>query len=264
MLVADAATYRYGDGPLLGPFSLVARPGEVTAVLGPNGAGKTTCLQLLAGRHAPRDGTVTWNGRALATLSPAERARVVAVVPQRLILGFDLPVETVVELGRLHALSPWARLGPLPPRDREQVEKSLHLMDLMPLRRRSYRSLSGGEQQRVLLAMALAQDAPVLLLDEPTAALDPGHARSFLDLVRRLADTRGRAVVMTHHDVSLAAQYADRLLLLYDGRPVAAGAPESVLTAPVLSQVYQTPLGVLTHPDTGRPLVYHRVPRPTH
>jgi iron complex transport system ATP-binding protein len=262
MLVAEQATYRYGDGPPLGPFSITARAGEIVAVLGPNGAGKTTCLHLLAGRYMPNSGAVTWLGRPLADLHPAERARLVAVVPQRLALAFDLPVETLVELGRLHALPPWARLGPLPPRDREQVDMSLKVMDLGDLRHRSYRSLSGGEQQRVLLAMALAQDAPVLLLDEPTAALDPGHARAFLDLVRQLADQRGRAVVMTHHDVSLAAQYADHLVLLSDGRPVAAGRPEAVLTEPVLSAVYRTPLGVLAHPETGRPLVYHRVLEP--
>jgi iron complex transport system ATP-binding protein len=264
MLEAQGAEFAYpgpgDDRPRLGPFDVTVGPGSLVALIGPNGSGKSTLLRLLAGRLRPLAGTVTWAGRPVAELSPPERARRLAMVPSSLHLAFDLPVETLVELGRLHRLSAWERLAPLVGEHRRLVDDSLAACDLLALRHRSFRDLSSGEQQRVLLAMALAQDAPVLLLDEPTASLDPGHARRFMDLLDDLRRA-GRAVVFSHHDVSLAAQYATVVLVLDRGRVAAAGDPASTLTDDVVSRVYDTPLRVIPHPDTGRPLVIHRADR---
>jgi iron complex transport system ATP-binding protein len=260
MLVADAACWAYPRGPRLGPFDLTIAAGDFTILLGPNGSGKSTLLRLLAGRYPPLSGTVTWDGRPLYRLSPAERARRLAVVPQRLHLAFDLTVETLVEMGRLHRLGPWERLRPMHGEHRRVVDDSLRACELGELRHRSFRDLSGGEQQRVLLAMALAQDAPVLLLDEPTASLDPGHARRFMDLLATLSQG-GRAIVMSHHDVSLAAQYGRHIVVLEQGAILAAGDPTATVTDEVVSRVYGTPLRVIAHPDTGRPLVIHRPAR---
>jgi iron complex transport system ATP-binding protein len=255
MLTAEGVVYSYAAGSRdLGPFDLSAGPGAMLGLLGPNGAGKSTLLKLLAGRLTPTAGRVHWQDRPLDTLSPTERARTLAVVPQQLEIAFDLTVETLVEMGRLHRLRLTERLRPLSGPHRVRVEESLLACDLGDLRRRPFRQLSGGEQKRVLLAMALAQDAPVLLLDEPTASLDPGHAQRFLALLAGLAG-EGRTVIMSHHDLSLAAQYCDRIMLLDAGRLIALGSPDRVLTGEQLTAIYGTGLKVIPHPDTGRPLV---------
>lgn len=259
MLRLEAATFQYAAGAALGPFSLSVASGELVVLLGPNGSGKTTALKLLSGTHAPRDGRATWNGEDLSSMTPHRRANVLAMVPQRLHVAFDLTVEDLVAMGRLHRQGWRERLRPLGRDDRRAVDESLQACDLDGFQRRSFQDLSGGEQQRVLLALALSQDTPVLLLDEPTASLDPGHAQHFMALVAGLA-AAGHHVVMSHHDLSLAAQYATSVHLLKGGREVAAGPPDEILTAARLSDVYEASLFTLPHPDTGRPIVVPRFP----
>lgn len=257
-IAARAAAVSYPHGPSLGPFTLHADAGEWLGLAGPNGAGKTTLLKLLGGTVAPTAGEVTLDGADLGQIAPRVRAQAIAVVPQRLEVPFDLPVSTIVELGRLPHLHWTERLLPLTGEHRDAVEESLRETELWELRQRSFRDLSGGEQQRVLLAAALAQGAPVLLLDEPTASLDPGMSHRFLAVVSRLAG-RGRTVVMAAHDLSLLGQYCSRLALIESGRLAAEGPPDSVLDDALLSRVFGTALRVWPHPDTGRPLV---LPRP--
>lgn len=259
MLAAHHLSFSYSpsDSLRLGPLDFTLQPGDWAAVLGPNGAGKSTLLGLLSGRLKPATGSVLWLGENLSAMTATERAHLIAVVPQRLLMAFDLTVTEMVELGRLAYMGFGERMRPLRGEHRLQVEESLVLTDSWALRHRRFRELSGGEQQRVLLAQALAQDTPCLLLDEPTASLDPGHTRAFLDLLADLA-THQRAVLMAHHELSLVGQYCRSVLVLKDGQVAAAGTTEAVMNASLLSDVYGTNLDILPHPDTGKPLVIHR------
>jgi iron complex transport system ATP-binding protein len=252
MLVVENVTLAYGPRRVLHGVSLAVRPGEVLALVGPNGAGKSTVLRACAGELAPVAGRITVGGAEIAGLAPVERARRVAVVPQaaRLPEGFTA-LETVL-MGRTAYLGWFSRERSC---DRAIVHRALERTCTAELADRPIGELSGGEQQRVLLARALAQEAPLLLLDEPTAHLDLRHQAGVLALVRDLARREGRAVLLALHDLNLAAQYADRLALLADGRLRAEGAPDEVLTPAHLAPAYGVPFDVHTHPRHGTPWV---------
>ncbi len=244
-------------GAQFGPVSGDAWPGRRIGLIGPNGAGKSTLLRLMSGYLKPTGGAIRIDGVPMGRLSAAERARLVAVVPQSLGVQVDLTVEEVVALGRLSHLTWRERVSLAASPRTAAVEAALELTATAPLRRRSFSSLSGGEAQRVLLAMALAQDAPILLLDEPTAHLDPGHARRFLGLVESLAQERGKTVVMAHHDLSTVGLFTDALWLLAGGRLRAAGPSEAVLASPELGAVYGTEFMTVRHPRTGRTMLLY-------
>ena len=213
---------------------LVAEPRSWTAVVGPNGAGKTTLLRCIAGlqRHA---GAVLLDGRRVASLSPRERAQEIGYAPQVPVLPEAVTVAEYVLLGR----TPYRPLLLGPRReDRDVVGDSLERLDLTPLAGRTLRTLSGGERQRAVLARALAQQPRMLLLDEPTAALDLGHAQTVLEIVDGLRRDEGLTVVSSLHDLVLAGQYADQLVLLAGGRVAATGRPQDVLTAEALARHY--------------------------
>ena len=223
---------------VLDRLSLEARPGELLAVIGPNGAGKSTLLAAIAGELRPEEGSVQLDGRLLSTWKPLALARRRAVMPQASQLGFSLPVRDVVALGRLPYGRPEGH-----PSETAIVERAMHDAGVAPLARRSYDTLSGGEQQRTQLARAIAQldtearQPPILLLDEPTASLDPAHAHSVLCLARDLA-AGGAAVVAVLHDLALAYRYAGRVLVLRDGRVAALGAPAQAMTPATLGTVF--------------------------
>ncbi len=220
------------------------RPGEAVALVGPNGAGKTTLLRALAGL-VPHGGQVHLDGWPAARMAPRERARRVALVRQQTALGVDFTVREVVAMGRAPHVGWAARLGAA---DAAAVDAALAATDLVALAGRSARRLSGGEQQRVALAQALAQDAPCLLLDEPTAHLDVRHQIDLLARARALADS-GRTVVAALHDLDRAAAFARRMLVLHCGRLVADGPPESVLTPALLAAVFGVRAEPLATPD---------------
>lgn len=225
-----------GDRPfVLEDVSFELKEGELLGVLGPNGAGKSTLLRLLIKAIAPREGLVRLGGTPLEDLDQMEVARRAAWVPQELDSLFVLTVEEMVRLGRFCRTGVWGRLGG---EDRQQVEKALEETDLLPLRHRPVSHLSGGERRRVLLARALAQEPKVLLLDEPTAHLDPGHQAGLVSVVDRLRRERGLAVVAILHDVSLALAWCPSVLLLKDGRVQAQGPSAQVLTPAILKEVY--------------------------
>ena len=242
---------RKGAAQLLDGVDAVAEPRSWTAVVGPNGAGKSTLLRCIAGlqRHT---GRVLLDGQDVTSLSPRERAREVGYAPQIPVLPEAVTVAEYVLLGR----TPYRPLLADPRReDREVVEGALERLDLGPLAGRTLRTLSGGERQRAVLARALAQHPRMLLLDEPTASLDLGHAQTVLEIVDELRREHGLTVVMSLHDLVLAGQYADRLVLLAEGRVAAAGRPQDVLTSQALAQYYGataevTPegAGVRVHP----------------
>jgi iron complex transport system ATP-binding protein len=232
---------------VLADVDLEVGEGEWVVVIGPNGAGKTTLLKAIAG-------LVSFTGAVEVLGEPPHRhgrravARRVAYVPQDPLMPSGMSVLEYVLLGRTAHL-PY--LGMEGRRDHEVVGEVLERLDLSDLRRRPMDSLSGGEQQRAVLARALAQEAPVLLLDEPTSALDVGHQQQVLELVETLRTDTSLAVVSAMHDLTLAGQFADRLLLLAGGRAVAAGPARSVLTERALSEHWGARVRVLEDPEGG-------------
>ena len=234
-------------------ISLSVEPGGLLAVVGPNGAGKTTLLKLLSGSLRPHGGEVDLDGRPLPHLDDRERARTIAVVPQSESSPFPVAVREMVAMGRYAHLGAWERSGD---RDREVVARAMERCAVGEFADRQLGELSGGERQRARIARALAQEAPILLLDEPTAGLDLRYRMELFHLLRELrAD--GLAVLVITHDLNLAARFADRLLLLDRGRATARGSPEEVLSRDALEAVYEWPLRLVPHPgpgsDTGAP-----------
>ena len=239
----------YGRRPVLQGLTFCLRAGECAALLGPNGSGKTTLLRALSGVLAPWSGEVRLADRPLASLRPRERARRVAVVPQRGPCPEDLTAREMVLLGRYAHLSPWGWYGP---GDHRAADCALAATDTTGLAHRRLHELSGGELQRVLLARALAQESPLLLLDELAAGLDLARMTGLFDLLERRR-AAGACVLMAVHDCNLAALYATRLLGLREGRLTFDGPVRQVFTEENLSALYQTPVTVLPHPLWGLP-----------
>jgi iron complex transport system ATP-binding protein len=235
--------------------SLSVAPGELVVLGGPNGAGKSTLLRVLSGELSPTAGDVSFAGRALSTYEPLELARRRAVLTQHSTMAFPFLARAVVALGR----SPWAGAGAAPGVDDAAIERAMAETGTGALGARTITTLSGGEAQRVHLARALAQLdgslAPhALLLDEPTASLDLGHQHAVLRLARARARA-GCAVVCVLHDLNLAAQYADRLVVLARGSIAADGPPDVVLTPSLLHRLFSLDALVVPHPTLGFPVV---------
>jgi len=234
-------TVELGGRPVVDRVDADVADGEWVALIGPNGAGKTTLLRALA-RLVPFAGEIELDGRPLAELGRGELARLVAVVPQEPSTPPWMTVAEYVLLGRTPHLGPLAKEGA---RDRDAAARALVRLDLLAFVERRLGTLSGGEKQRVVVARALAQEAAIVLLDEPTAALDIGHQQQALDLLDGLRAESGLTLVAAMHDLTLAAQYADRMVMLDAGRVVADGAPAEVLTAPVIARHYGAAIDVV-------------------
>ena len=248
-------TYPGSDRPAVDGVGVHMQAGEITALLGPNGSGKSTVLRMVSGTLTPDAGTVAVLDRPLGEWERRALAREVGVVQQNEEIAFPITSRDFVALGRFPYLGNWRREGST---DREAILQAMHICDVMEFSDRPVRSLSGGERQRVRIARALAQEPSILLLDEPTVALDIRHEMAIFELLRGLAG-QGVAVLIVTHNLNLAARYADRLLLLETGRLVAAGHPGSVLTREVVEAVYRWPVRITPHlgpgPDTGAPQV---------
>jgi iron complex transport system ATP-binding protein len=220
--------------------------GEVLAILGPNGAGKSTLLAALAGDITPAEGRILLGDRPLASYKAIDLAQRRAVLPQQTFVQFAFTAREIVEMGRA-AIDP-ERV------DRAVIDRVLRETEAYDMQHRVFPTLSVGEQSRVSLARVLAQETPVLLLDEPTAALDLRHQQLVMELARQMAE-RGAALAVVLHDLNLASAYADRILLLREGRLAALGPPRETLTEPLLSDIFGCRVSVMPHPDTGLPLV---------
>lgn len=236
VLVARALSVGYGARAVLDGVHLTIRRGEVTALIGPNGSGKSTLLRTLVRLLAPTDGTVLIDGRAIHELSSREVARQMAALPQQPEIPAGLTVRELVEQGRYPHRGPLRTYGAA---DRAAVERALDETGMISFANRPLDELSGGERQRAWIALALAQDTPILLLDEPTTFLDLGHQFEVLELIGRLRAQNGLTVVLVLHDVNQASRHADRIVALDQGMIVADGPPAEVITSEMLRDVFR-------------------------
>jgi iron complex transport system ATP-binding protein len=251
LIAVEDLSLSYGDLSVLTEVSLSVERGEFVGLVGPNGAGKTTLLRAINGVLDPGSGRVRVGGETVADLSSRAASRLVATVPQDTTVAFDFAVEDIVEMGR----TPYhGRFGG-DPDAAEAVDRALERTETARFRDRSVASLSGGERQRVVLARALAQETPALVLDEPTASLDVNHQVRTLELVADLVDGEGTAALAAIHDLDLAARFCDRLAVLADGDLLAVGPPTEVLTAETVGAAFDTDAAVLANPVTGTPAV---------
>jgi len=245
-------TCAYNRNPVVSNISLQAHPGEVLALIGPNGVGKSTLLRTMARLMRPLDGKVILVNRDLWQTSARDTAKQLAFATQANDLAWAATVEQVVALGRAPHCG-W--FMPLTAHDHQIVQKAIELVGLEHLRDRISTELSGGEQQRMVLARVLAQEPAILLLDEPTSHLDLKYQTNILNLIRKLAHKEGLTVVVSLHDLNLAAIYSDRVALLSNGELAVAGTPAEVLTSDWLSQVYGVPIMVMKHPLRDIPFI---------
>lgn len=244
-LACSGLTAAYNGANVLDGVDLTVAPGEWVVVVGPNGAGKTTMLRALSG-VLPSGGEIVLGGVPLPDLRRREVAARVAVVPQTPVVPEGVSVFEYVLLGRTPYIPYWRMEGPA---DRERVADVLRRLDLAPFASRPVSSLSGGERQRAVLARALAQDASILLLDEPTTALDLGHQQQVLELVDGLRREEELVVISTMHDLTFAALFGDRVVLLSGGRVAADGTPRQVLTADIVAEHFGAEVEVVESPD---------------
>jgi iron complex transport system ATP-binding protein len=251
-LVVQNLTFKYSDHPILEDISFQVDTGLLVGLVGPNGSGKSTLLQLINRSLVPSQGQVLLDGAPIDQINRRELARMLSVVSQQETCAFDFTVAEVVQLGRLPYLGPF---GKETANDITLVQQAMQDADVAHLAQRPIFELSGGEFQRVALARTLAQDTPLVLLDEPTSNLDVNYQIQVLQLLKRLT-AAGRAVLISLHDLNLASQFCDRLIMLYNGRIYAEGTPDAVLTPQNIQTVYGIQATVAPHPVTGQPYVY--------
>lgn len=256
-LAATGVTAAYGPRVVLRDCSFAIGSGEIVAVVGPNGAGKSTLLRVLAGLLRPSAGAVALDGQNVRTMPRSALARRIAVVPQIFDTLFPFTVREVVALGRTARLGAFGRASV---GDVAAVERAIGELQLGSLASRRIDQLSGGERQRAVLAMALAQETDVLLLDEPTVHLDPGHQLATLALLRELGTRRQLAVCAVLHDLNLASAFASRIVALADGRIVRDGTPLEVLHPDLIRAVFGDGLEVVAR--DGHPAVLPRLSSP--
>ncbi len=256
--IAEAAlrlrgvSFSWPGRPVLARVSLAVEAGEFVGLLGPNGSGKSTLLRLIGGTLAPAAGEIEVAGLPVGRANRRELARRVATLAQTPILPDAFTVAELVLLGRTPHLRTFQSEGPA---DFAAARRALRAAECLPLAGRWVGELSGGERQRASLARALAQEPRVLLLDEPTAHLDPGVGQEIMATLTRLNREEGLTIVASFHDINLAAALCPRLLLLHEGRLIADGPPGVVITPPLLRRAYGYDAQVIPHPQTGRPVV---------
>jgi len=249
-LVIKDVSFSYLNSFSLQQISLKVEAGEMVALIGPNGSGKTTLIKLAAGVLTPGQGEVLLDGTNLKNLSRKEIARSIAVVPQYFYMPFAFTVGEVVMLGR----TPFIKaLSGETERDRRVARRAMELTGVNKFSSRTFNELSGGERQKAILAMAVAQEPKLLLLDEPTAHLDINHQVAILELVKGLNREQGATVVSAMHDLNLAALYFDRMVLLKEGAIFTEGSPSAVLTEKIIYDVFGASVHIEQHPSTKAP-----------
>ena len=242
----------YEGNEVLKGISFSVEEGSLLGIIGPNGSGKTTLFRAIARVLKPYRGKIFYKNESVNRIPRRELARKIAVLPQMLNIAFSFSVEEFVLMGRFPYLG---RLEKARGTDLKIVEEAMNLADVRFIRERKISELSGGERQRVILAQALAQEPELLLLDEPTAHLDIGHQIDILDLVRKLNRERKVTVIMVSHDLNLAGEYCDKLILLKEGEIYQKGFPGEVLSYVNIEDVYESVVVVKKNPLSGKPYV---------
>ena len=252
MLEIKNLVCRYGDKEVIKDISFSVNQGEILGIIGPNGAGKTTLFRAISRVINPVNGQINYQGRDLLAMPLAHRAREIAVLPQLLQIVFPYRVDDFIALGRLPHLG---RLESLKNSDKEIINQAIKRTNIEELQDRLITEVSGGELQRILLAQALAQQPKLLLLDEPTTHLDIGHQVEVMDLIKQLNQQEKLTIMMVLHDLNLAGEYCDRLILMNQGRIHSIGTPAEVLTYQNIEAVYHTVVVVRENPISGKPYV---------
>lgn len=251
-LVAENLTLGYGDRVIVAGLDVEIPTGVITTVIGPNGCGKSTMLRALGRLLKPRAGTVLLDGKAISTMRTKEVARTLGMLPQSPVAPEGLTVSDLVARGR-HPHQSWIRQWSSD--DEGEVARALALTGVADLADRPVDQLSGGQRQRAWISMALAQGTDILLLDEPTTYLDLSHSVEVLDLVDRMHEEMGRTVIMVLHDLNLAVRYSDHLIVMSQGRIVASGKPQDVISSELLDEVFGLEAAVIDDPVSDRPLI---------
>jgi len=252
MLKIENLSVYYGKRQVLRDVQVEVHSGEVVALIGPNGAGKSTLIRSISGVVPIHSGNIEVGGVNVTSLSSMERARQIAVVPQAVSMPPAFTVWEIVLLGRTPYLN---FLGQASARDEDLARLALEQVDAFHLVESRMDEISGGEQQRVLLARAFAQDTPILLMDEPTAHLDLRHQIDLLKLIKKQAHDKNLTVLVALHDLNLASLFADRIAVIENGLLCIAGSPKETLTAEIMRSVYHMQVHVIAHPETGMPLI---------
>ncbi|MCU7813884.1 MAG: ABC transporter ATP-binding protein [Candidatus Thiodiazotropha sp. (ex Rostrolucina anterorostrata)] len=234
LLSGQALCFSCDAQSILDDVDITLAGGEMLGLIGPNGAGKSTLLRLLAGVITADKGVLSLEGKPISTVTPRERARRIAYLPQLSEIAWPMSVERLVALGRIPHLEPWQHPGPY---DTEIIERVIAETDLLPYRDRPFNTLSGGEQARVVLARAMVSEPDILLADEPVSALDPAHQLDVMTLLSKHCEA-GHSVIVVLHDLNLAAHFCKKLKLLYQGRTLAEGDTNQVLTPQNLEKAY--------------------------
>lgn len=251
LLSAKDISIGYAERTVIDTLSLVVETSKVTALVGPNGSGKSTLLKALARLLSVNAGVVYLDGKAITKLPSAVVARQLAILPQGPNAPRGLTVTELVEQGRFPHVG---ALRMLRHQDHDAIKRALTLTNMNKFAHRSLDTLSGGERQRAWIALTLAQDTSILLLDEPTTFLDIGHQLEILDLVQQLNQERGMTIVLVLHDLNQAARYSHRMVVLNQGQIVADGIPHDVLTPPLLAEVFNVQANIVTDPASNTPI----------
>ena len=248
----DNITVRTGGKILVDGLSCEVKENEFLVIIGPNGAGKTTLLKSICGLNKVQSGRISLFGRTLESISRRDLASTMSLVPQNMEMEFSFSVEETVLMGR------YPYLGMLEQEkraDHDIARQAMEFTRVDHLASRRLDQLSGGERQRVIIARSICQQPGIMLLDEPTAALDPSHQLTIMKLMQRLREEQNTTIIMVSHDLNLAAMFADRIVLMKEGRAAQSGIPGELLVPEVLQQVYGCVMHVDTHPVTGTPRV---------
>lgn len=251
-LETKKAVIGYGGTPIVHGVDVSIPDGKITAIVGPNGCGKSTLLRALIRLLAPIDGAIALDGQDIHSIPTREVARRVGLLPQSPIAPAGITVKELVARGRTphqKVLRPWSST------DETAVMSALHSTNLTTIQDKVVDELSGGQRQRAWIAMTLAQDTPLMLLDEPTTYLDISHQYEVLELLHRLNERQGRTIVMVVHDLHQAARYAHHVIAMCEGEVAAAGAPEDVFTEELVSRVFDIDARIVPDPVTGTPII---------
>ncbi|OAA31262.1 ABC transporter [Kosmotoga arenicorallina S304] len=244
--------YSYGENVALKGVNLSLREGEILSVLGPNGSGKTTLLKVISGILHDYKGSIKLYGKEISRYSVKELAKLVSYIPQEFSPAFDLKCETIVLFGR----NPYVKaFKGFVKEDYKIVSESMEKADILDFKERLFRTLSGGERQRVVIAKAIAQKGKLMLLDEFTSHLDPGHSQKLMELVKNMIKQEEITAINIAHDINQAINISDRLAFLKAGRVIAHGRVEDILSVSLIEEVYEARSSIIENPITKKPLV---------